>query len=161
MSWQRFALCSPPPHCLLRRAEQPWAVGFLSAVPVTFLDPLLAIWTGSDSCLQDKTRNNSTFWRRWNHRIIDHRMAWVEKDHNAHPVPTPCCVQGRQPADQTSQSHIQLGLECLQGWGIHSLLGHHPLGEELRLHIQPKPPLSQFRTIPPCPITVHRHSHIF
>jgi len=50
-------------------------------------------------------------------------MAWVEKDHNDHPVPTPCYVQGRQPADQAAQSHIQPGLECLWGWGIHSLLG--------------------------------------
>ena len=53
----------------------------------------------------------------------NHRMAWVEKDHNAHAVPTPCYVQGHQPADQAAQSHIQPGLECLQGWGIHSLLG--------------------------------------
>jgi len=50
----------------------------------------------------------------------NHRMTWVAKDHNAHPVPTPCCVQGRQPADQAAQSHIQPGLECLQGWGIHN-----------------------------------------
>ena len=50
-------------------------------------------------------------------------MAWVAKEHNAHPVPTPCYVQGRQPADQAAQSHIQPGPECLQGWGIHSLLG--------------------------------------
>ena len=50
-------------------------------------------------------------------------MAWVEKDHNAHLVPTPLYVQGRQPAAQAAQSHIQSGLECLQGWGIHSLLG--------------------------------------
>jgi len=28
-----------------------------------------------------------------------------------------CCVQGRQPPDQAAQSHIQPGLECLQGWG--------------------------------------------
>jgi len=35
----------------------------------------------------------------------------------------PCDVQGRQPADQAAPSHIQPGLECLQGWGIHSLLG--------------------------------------
>jgi len=57
--------------------------------------------------------------------IIDsyHRMAWVEKDHNDHGVPTPCYVQGHQPPDQAAQSHIQPGLECLQGWGIHSLLG--------------------------------------
>ena len=50
-------------------------------------------------------------------------MAWVEKDHSDHAVPPPCHVQGRQPADQAAQSHIQPGLECLQGWGIHSLLG--------------------------------------
>ena len=50
-------------------------------------------------------------------------MAWVENDHNDHPVPTPCYVQGHQPADQAAQSHIQPGLECLRGWGIHSLLG--------------------------------------
>ena len=41
-----------------------------------------------------------------------HRMSWVEKEHSAHPVPTPCYVQGRQPADQAAQSHIQPGLEC-------------------------------------------------
>jgi len=35
----------------------------------------------------------------------------------------PCSVQGHQPADQAAQSHIRPGLECLQGWGIHSLLG--------------------------------------
>jgi len=50
-------------------------------------------------------------------------MAWVEKDHNAHRVSTPCYVQGPQLADQAAQSHIQPGLECLQGWDIHSLLG--------------------------------------
>jgi len=50
-------------------------------------------------------------------------MAWVEKDHNAHLVSNSCCVQGHQPADQAAQSHIQPGLECLQRWGIHSLLG--------------------------------------
>jgi len=60
----------------------------------------------------------------------------------------PCHVQGRQPPDQAAQSHIQPGLECLQGWGIHSLLGlpvpvhHHPLDEKIPPHIQPKPPLS-------------------
>jgi len=50
-------------------------------------------------------------------------VAWVEKDHNNHGVSTPCYVQGHQPPDQAAQSHIQPGLECLQGWGIHSLLG--------------------------------------
>ena len=46
----------------------------------------------------------------------NHRMAWVEKNHNVHPVPPPCYVQGHQPADQAAQSHIQPGLECFQGW---------------------------------------------
>jgi len=43
----------------------------------------------------------------------NHRMAWVEKAHNAHLVSTPCYVQDHQPADQAAQSHIQPGLECL------------------------------------------------
>ena len=34
----------------------------------------------------------------------------------------PCYVQGHQPPDQAAQSHIQPGLECLQGWGTHNLL---------------------------------------
>jgi len=45
----------------------------------------------------------------------DHRMAWVEKDHSDHVVSTPCYVQGHQSPDQAAQSHIQPGLECLQG----------------------------------------------
>ena len=49
-------------------------------------------------------------------------MAWVETDHSDHRVSTPCYVQGRQLLDQAAQSHIQPGLECLQGWGIHNLL---------------------------------------
>jgi len=36
-----------------------------------------------------------------------------------------CYVQGHQPLDKTDQSHIQPGLECLQGWGIHNLLGQY------------------------------------
>ena len=38
-------------------------------------------------------------------------MTWVEKDHNDHPVSTPCYVQGHQPPDQAAQSHIQPGCE--------------------------------------------------
>ena len=76
-------------------------------------------------------------------------------------------MQGRQPPDQAAQSHIQPDLECLQGWGIHSLSGqpvpvhHHPLSEKLPPNILPKPPLSQFKTIPPCPITIHPHKQPF
>jgi len=50
-------------------------------------------------------------------------MAWLGKDHNDHLVSTLRYVQGCQPLDQAAQSHIQPGLECFQGWDIHSLLG--------------------------------------
>ena len=86
-------------------------------------------------------------------------MAWVEKDLKDHPVPTPCYVQGRQPAAQAAQSHIQPGLECLQGWGIHSLLGQPvqcvtTLWVTNFLLIFNLNLLSRFKTIPPCPVTV-------
>ena len=63
-------------------------------------------------------------------------MAWVEKDPNDHLVSTPCYVQGCRPPDQAAQSHIQPGLECLQGWGIHNLLGqiHEPLPSSVVPH---------------------------
>ena len=81
--------------------------------------------------------------------------------------PPPCYVQGRQPLDQSALCHMQPGLECLQGWGIHNLQGqpvpvpHHPLGEKLPPNIQRKPPLSQFKTIPPCPVTIHPCKQLF
>ena len=74
----------------------------------------------------------------------------------------PCCVQGRQPAAQAAQSHIQPGLECLQGWGIHPSLGNlfsasPPLGDKIPPHIQPKPPLSQFK---PPPLVLLLSTHV-
>ena len=65
---------------------------------------------------QTKTKRHLKWCRCYSftNESQDHRMAWLEKDHNGH---------GRQPPDQAAQSHIQPGLECLQGWGIHSLLG--------------------------------------
>jgi len=32
--------------------------------------------------------------------------------------PPPCDVQGHQSPDQTAQSRIQPGLECIRGWGM-------------------------------------------
>ena len=68
----------------------------------------------------------------------NHRMAWVKKDNNDHQVSILCYVRGRQPPVQAAQSHIQPGLECLQGWGIHNPLGtlfqcvrHHSVCEKL------------------------------
>ena len=70
---------------------------------------------------------------RGNHRIIE----WLElNDHRVTMIiefQPPCYVQGCQPLDQAAQSHIQPGLECLQGWGIHNLpeqpvpVCHHPV----------------------------------
>jgi len=54
-------------------------------------------------------------------------MAWVEKDHSDHRVSTPCYVQRCQPPDQAAQSHIQPGLECLQGWGIQYIVQYYGL----------------------------------
>ena len=87
-------------------------------------------------------------WSPWKWQLApiyakgNHTTAWVAKAHSAHPVPTPCYVQGRQPAAQAAQSHIQPGLECLQGWGIQTSLGNlfsasPPLGEKLPPTIQP------------------------
>jgi len=47
-------------------------------------------------------------------------MAWVEKNLKDHH----CSEKSFQPLDQAAQSHIQPGLECLQGWGIHNLSEH-------------------------------------
>jgi len=51
-------------------------------------------------------------------------------------------------------------------WATYSSLGslwvrHHPLCEKLPPNIQPKLPLPQLKTIPPCPITIHPHKQSF
>ena len=88
--------------------------------------------------------------------VINHIIEWPGlKRTTMIEFQPPCYVQGSQPPAQAAQSHIQPSLECLQGWGIHSLLGqpvpvcHHTLREKLHRNMQPKPPLSQFKTIPP------------
>ena len=55
-------------------------------------------------------------WISKNHRIIERtsKIIWFQ------PL---CYLQGCQPPDQAAQSHIQPGLECLQGWGIHNFSG--------------------------------------
>ena len=56
--------------------------------------------------------------------------------------PPPCYVQGHQPPDQAAQSQPVP-------------VRHHPLCEKLPPNIQPKPPVSQFKTISPCRTTIH------
>ena len=81
-------------------------------------------------------------------------MAWIEKDHNDHRVSTPpCYVQDRQPLD-TAQSHIQPGLECLQGWDIHNLLGNlfnSPKQFQRSINNRLKLGLGTFPNFPPFP----------
>ena len=70
----------------------------------------------------------------------NHRMAWVEKDHSDHPVSAPLLCAA-SPTTRPGCPEPQPGLECLQGWGIHNLLGqpvpvrHHPLCENLPFSI--------------------------
>ena len=66
-------------------------------------------------------------------------------------VHTPCYGQDRQPLVPAAQGHTHPGLECLQAWGTHTLLGHpvpvrhHALCEKL----------------PPCPIAMHPGEEAF
>jgi len=92
-------------------------------------------------------------------------MAWVGRNLTHHETPTPCRMQGHQPPhlilDQAAQGPIQPGLEHLQGWGIHNLLGqpvpapHHSHSKELPPDIQPKSSLLQLKTISPCPPVIY------
>jgi len=50
-------------------------------------------------------------------------MAWVGRHLKDYPVPTHFLGQGWPPPSQAAQDPIQPGLECLQGWDIHSFSG--------------------------------------
>jgi len=56
-----------------------------------------------------------------NHRIVE--WPGLKRTIMIIKLQPPCYAQGCQPLDQAAQSHIQPGLECLQGWGLHNLLG--------------------------------------
>jgi len=67
-----------------------------------------------------------------NHRIIE--WPRLKRSTMIMEFQPPCYGQGHQPPDQAAQSHIQPGFECLQGWGIHNLLGQqHSLVFSVRL----------------------------
>ena len=91
----------------------------------------------------------------------NHRKAWVEKDHSDHPFPTPLLCAGLPtsrpgcPEPHPAWPWMPAGMGHPQPPWATCSVHHHPLGEKLPPHIQPKPPLSQFQTIPPCPITIH------
>ena len=59
------------------------------------------------------------YYKRNIHRMIE--WPGLKRTTTITSFQPPCYVQGRQPADQAAQSHIQPGLECLQEWGIHNI----------------------------------------
>jgi len=81
----------------------------------------------------------------------------VGRDHKAHGVPTPCCTLVATQQLGLPRPH-QPGLECLQGWGIHSFSGQpyqRLISSSVEnfllihdLHLLP------FKSIPSCPITI-------
>ena len=79
--------------------------------------------------------------------------------------PAMCRAANHQPRLPRATSSLALNA-CRDGASTASLgnlwtVRHHPLGEKLPPNIQPKPPLSQFKTTPPCPITTHPHKQPF
>ena len=88
-------------------------------------------------------------------------MAWVEKDHNDHLVSTPLLCAGSPttrpgcPEPHPAWPWMPPGMGHPQPPWATCSVRHHPLCEKLLPNIQPKPPLSQFKTIPPYAITIH------
>ena len=86
--------------------------------------------TGNSKIMRRNGKNRMNY-----HRIIE--WPGLKRTTMIIEFQSSCCVQGHQPPDQAAQSHIHPGLECLQGWGIHNLLGqpvplrHHPLCEKI------------------------------
>ena len=93
-------------------------------------------------------------------------MAWVAKDHNAHLIPTPCYVMVTNQQPRLPRATSSLALNACRDGASTASLGNlfsasPPSGGKTSPHIQPKPPLSQFKTIPPCPITIHPRKQPF
>jgi len=78
---------------------------------------LIAGWSRHENCISFK----SSSLMMANQRITE--WPGLKRTTMTIEFQPPCYVQGHQPPHQAAQSHIQPGLECLQGWGIHSLLG--------------------------------------
>ena len=83
-------------------------------------------------CILSEDLNNGTsFSSSLYHRIVE--WPRLKRTSKIIQFQSPCHGQGHQQLDQADLSHIQPGLECLQGWGIHNLLGqpvpvhHHSL----------------------------------
>jgi len=75
-------------------------------------------------------------------RIIE--CFGLEGSFRGHLSQPPCSEQGYLLLDQVTQSPVQPGLECFQGWGLHCHSGqpvpvfHHPHSKKFLPYIQSK-----------------------
>jgi len=69
--------------------------------------------------------------------------------------------QPRLPRATSSLASMPAGMGHPQPPWATCSVRHRPLGEKLPPHIQPKAPLSQFKTISPCPVTTHTRKQPF
>ena len=76
---------------------------------------------------------------KYTHGESENGLGWrgPQRPSGLNPL---CYVQRHQPADQAAHSHIQPGLECLQGWGIHSLSGYPEEGAGFTNYFSMFPP---------------------
>jgi len=87
-------------------------------------------------------------------------MAWVEKHQNDHWISTPLLCAGSPitrpgcPEQHPAWPWMPAGMGHPQPPWAPCSVRHHPLCGKIPPKIQPKPPLSQFKTILPCPIKV-------
>jgi len=94
----------------------------------------------------------SSFWLRLTATVKQkyHIIEWpgLKRTTMTIEFQSPCYVQGHQPPDQAAQSHIQPSLECLQGWGIHSLLCIMPTNASTALITVLELPDLSFTSVP-------------
>ena len=78
------------------------------------------------------------------HRITE--CFGLEGTFRGHLAQPPCSRQEHLKPDRVAQSPVQPGLECFQGWGLHSFSGqsvpgfHHPYGKNFFLISSPNLP---------------------
>ena len=75
--------------------------------------------------LQTELSQHKFSFEGWNQRVIE--LSELEGTFKGHLLQPPCNERGHLQLDQVAQSPIQPDLECLQGWGIHHLLGQPQL----------------------------------
>ena len=141
-AWVKPALPSGLPMCWLRSVTRRcWrSAGLAGWDPLGPPLPVTAAWPGDHRITESQ---NGRGWKG---------PLWVIQSN-------PLLKQGH--LQQAAQDRVQAGLEYLQRRRLHSLPGQpgpglrHPHSEEVLPHVQLEPPLLQFVSIAPCPVTGH------